>query len=186
MSIMTETRFWEIIDSSREAARLQERQPNQDFLALHEQSLADALRQLPPEEIAAFDDRFRAYHRFAYRWDLWAAAYWLHGGCSDDGFTDFRACLISLGRVLYFKVLQEPDSLADIVDHPDVPYMQAEGFQYVASRVYEEKTGERIPYEPSDSHVVREPAGERLDHDDEELMRERFPKLVARFPEMGD
>lgn len=30
----------------------------------------------------------------AYRRDLWAAAYHANGGCSDDGFIDFRIWLI--------------------------------------------------------------------------------------------
>ncbi|WP_238537811.1 hypothetical protein [Zavarzinella formosa] len=71
------------------------------------------------------------------------------------------------------------------MDRPDVPYMQAEGFQYVASKVYREKTGEEdMPLYASDH--PDEPVGEQLDHDDEELMAEHFPKLVAKFPEMGD
>jgi hypothetical protein len=127
--MMEEARFWNIIDSSRQRAREMKRLPRQDFLELHEQTLADALRPLPPVEIAAFHERFSYYRGLAYRWDLWAAAYWLHGGCSNDGFLDFRSCLISLGKTLFFQVLKAPDSLADIVDRPDVPYMQAEGFQ---------------------------------------------------------
>ncbi|WP_020475066.1 DUF4240 domain-containing protein [Zavarzinella formosa] len=96
--MMDETRFWNIIDTSRQQASEQKRRQGQDFIDIHEKTLADALRQLPAEEIAAFDERFHHYSGRAYHWDLWAAAYWLHGGCSDDGFTDFRACLISLGK----------------------------------------------------------------------------------------
>ena len=54
------------------------------------------------------------------------------GGCGDDGFWDFRSCLISLGKEQFFHVLKEPDALADIVNQPNVPFMLAEGFQYVA------------------------------------------------------
>jgi hypothetical protein len=182
--MMEEATFWKIIDSSRQRAQQRQRRPGEDFLDLHEQALADALRQLPPTEIYAFRERFRYYHGLAYRWDLWAAAYWLHGGCSDDGFIDFRSCLISLGQKLFFQVLKDPDSLADIVDRADAPYMQAEGFQYVASKVYEEKTGEEMP--EGEAHGPARPLGKRINHDDEDVMRRHFPRIVARFPDMGD
>lgn len=99
-------------------------------------------------------------------------------------FGNSRYCLISLGKELFFQVLEDPDTLADIVDRPDIPYMQAEGFQYPATQVYKEKTGEEMPqgraYRPA------KPTGTRIDHDDEEVMRRHFPKIVARFPQMGD
>src|SRR5438270_601527 len=101
--MMEEARFWSIVDSARQRAREMKRRPGQDFIDLHEQTLADALRPLPPADIIAFSERFWYYHATAYRWDLWAAAYWLHGGCSDDGFIDFRSCLVSLGKELFFQ-----------------------------------------------------------------------------------
>ncbi len=189
IAMMDEARFWEIIDSSRERALALKRRPGEDFIDLHERTLAEALRRLSPEEIIAFDERFWHYHHLAYRWDLWAAAYWLHAGCSDDGFIDFRSCLISLGKERFFRVLNDPDALADIVDRPDAPYMQAEGFQYVAGKVYEEKTGARMPPsegEDDDDDSISEPKGERIDHDDDEVMRRHFPKIVAKYPDMGD
>ncbi len=182
--MMDEGRFWELIDTSRRRAAGPERRPGQDFLDLHEQALAEMLRRLPPDEIAAFSERFWHNHALAYRWDLWAAAYWLHGGCGNDGFTDFRSCLVSLGKEHFFQALKNPDSLADLVDRPDTPYMQAEGFQYVAGKVYKEKTGKEMTLGVADGPA--EPVGERIDHDDEEVMRELFPKIVAKFPDMGD
>lgn len=48
-----------------------------------------------------------------YRWELWAAAYLIGGGRSDDSFIDFRAGLIAQGRDWYDKAAASPDSLAD-------------------------------------------------------------------------
>jgi hypothetical protein len=62
MPLMEEADFWKIIDSSRERARKQKRRPGQDFMDLHEQSLAEALRRLSPEDIAAFRERFWYFH----------------------------------------------------------------------------------------------------------------------------
>lgn len=182
--MMDETRFWNIIDTSRQRAREMKRAAGQDFIDLHEQTLADELRQLQPDEIFAFNERFWHFHGMAYRWNLWAAAYWLHGGCGNDGFIDFRSNLISLGKQLYFQILDDPDTLADIVDRPDTPYMQAEGFQYVASKVYKQLTGRAMP--DGESHGPKNPIGERIDHEDREVMRKHFPKIVAKFPDMGD
>jgi len=54
-------------------------------------------------------------HTALYRWDVPAAAYLIGGGCSDDGFIDFRAGLTAQGRDWYEKLAASPDSLAD---HP--------------------------------------------------------------------
>ena len=85
---MDEEHFWKIIDSSRELAATIERQPATDFMDVHIKTLSAALRDLSHDELVSFDRHFRRYLRMAYRWDLWGAAYWLHGGCGDDGFQD--------------------------------------------------------------------------------------------------
>lgn len=182
--MMPEATFWKIVDTTRQEALARQRRPGQDVIDLHEQTLADALRKLPPDEVAAFDRRFWACHHQANRWDLWAVAYWMHGGCSDDGFTDFRACLISLGKTLFQQILADPDSVADIIGRPDIPYMQAEGFQYIAGKIYHELTGQPLP--AHDGGGDDEPVGQRLDAEDEDVMQEHFPRLLAKLPEMGD
>jgi hypothetical protein len=184
--MMNETWFWEIIDKSRARARELPSRPHQDFIDRHSQALAEMLRQLPAEKIADFDHCFWTIHRQAYRWDLWGYAYWLHGGCSDDGFTDFRSCLISLGKDAFLAALNDPDSLTDLLSRPDMPYMQSEGFQYIAGRVYKEKTGQEAPLSEEDGDSPSEPVGENFDFEDDEIMEMRFPKLVAKYPEMGD
>lgn len=47
----------------------------------------------------------------AYKYGLWSAVR-LMGHATDDGFTDFRAWLISQGKEAYFAALKEPDTLA--------------------------------------------------------------------------
>jgi hypothetical protein len=100
---------------------------------------------------------------------------------------DFRGNLISLGRSWFWSVVADPDSLVDVIDRPDVPYLLGEGFNYVAGRVYRARTGRELqehfgeyPLSPA------EPAGERIDAEDEDAIRERYPRLFARFPQMGD
>jgi hypothetical protein len=184
---MAEDRFWALIEESRERARGRPLQGGEDFIDRHIEAHTEVLSRLSPEDLIAYDERFYLYQALAYRWDLWGAAYWLHGGCSDDAFIDFRSCLVSLGKEWFFRVLGNPDALTDLVGRADVPYLQAEGFQYVASRVYREKTGQdTMPATGTGSGGPAEPDGERFDFEDEDEMRQRFPRLLARFPEMGD
>ena len=185
--MIDEDRFWQIIAESRQSAAALNPATEDDFHTAQIDALHRLLLELPPAEIAAWQFRFEYFHRLAYRWDIWGAAYWLGGGCSDDGFMDFRSCLVSLGKEFYFQVLENPDSIADLVDRIDVPYMQSEGFQYTASKAYEEKTGGQSLPDPEQPRTpLGDPTGEDFDFEDDDIMRQRFPKLVAKYPEMGD
>lgn len=184
--MMKEERFWQIIETSREKAKVAQRNEDQDFSELQEHTLKEVLEKIPPQEIVEFKLRMSELHSRAYRWDLWGAAYWMDGGCSDDGFMDFRYCLISLGRDLYTRILANPDVLAETIGRSDIPYMQAEGFGYVPRQVYEELTGEDMPEPDPEIKHPSDPAGERFDFDDPEEMRRRFPRLVERLREGVD
>ncbi|MFI9323516.1 DUF4240 domain-containing protein [Kitasatospora aureofaciens] len=82
--------FWNVI----EAARAESRSPHGEAFA---EALVNQLAGLSQEEILAYQERFDEVHGAVYRWDVWAAAYLIGGGCSDDSFVDFRAGLIALG-----------------------------------------------------------------------------------------
>ena len=166
------TQFWAIIAAvhSVSGADLDARVDN----------LASRLEELPPVEIASFETHFNTLHRQAYRWDLWGAAYVINGGCSDDGFTDFRSWLISEGRKTYEAALQSPDSLADLAPIDDA---SLEEFAYVASQVYEHKTGADIfslDELKSAPPQARSPEGSPWR--EEELPR-LFPRLWTRYGE---
>lgn len=163
---MDEPKFWTLIEAAKA-----ERDPvasNQPAI------LQTKLEALPPEEIVAFDRIFTKLRHDAYRWDLWAAAYIIEGGCSDDGFMDFRAGLIGLGREVYEAALKDPNSL---VRQPTrgVDFSQEE-LAYSAGRAYEAVTGKKMPEHGLPRPKV--PAGERWD---EEKVDETFPELAARF-----
>jgi hypothetical protein len=78
-----------------------------------------------------------------YRTDLWALAYLLRGGCSDDSFMDFRAWLILQGREAYAGALEDPDGF-------DVSLFRGDSSGYLdlleAPRIaYELRTGKPMP-----------------------------------------
>lgn len=166
---MDDDQFWAIIDRSREDVEQRD------------ERLGAALGELTPEQIQGFAARFTDYWLRAYRWDIWAVANWIHGWCSDDGFMDFRARLIGLGRERYFAALANPDSLAEVVGTPEGKYSILEGYQYVAGDVFEQKTGKSMPrYAPPGGYP--DLPDKNFDMDDVAVMRRKFPRLLERLP----
>ena len=104
----SEDRFWSIVDISAQQAGGDQR--------AQEEALKKELLTLSEEDLIGFDRTYRAMIDRAYHWDLWAAAYIINGGCSDDGFDYFRDWLISLGRSAYEDALRDPETLADIAE----------------------------------------------------------------------
>src|SRR3982751_5584432 len=84
------------------------------------------LRHLSLDEVRSFDEHFTKEFYRAYDWGLWAAAYIIGHGCSDDSFMDFRSTLISKGRETFEKALANPESLADMDYHAESAHY--EGF----------------------------------------------------------
>jgi hypothetical protein len=138
--------------------------------------IRNELEKLSPDEIASYQSHFDTLHANAYRWSLWGAAYLIGGGCSDDGFTDFRYGLISMGKDVYESALADPDSLASL--GPDVEIAN-EDFGYLAQEVYEEKTENEIPRIEYTAPI--EPTGEEWDFDDENENSKRLPRLSKLF-----
>jgi len=103
---MPDERFWSIIDATVPFADDGDRQL---------ESLRLRLEALPVEDVAAFQAQFDRKKAEAYTWDLWGAAFVIHGGASDDGFDYFRCWLISRGRAFYEAALAKPDSLASLI-----------------------------------------------------------------------
>jgi hypothetical protein len=55
----------------------------------------------PAEEIVAAQQVLWDLMAESYTNPLWAAAYVINGGCSDDGFDYFRGWLIAQGREVF-------------------------------------------------------------------------------------
>ncbi|MEU6015579.1 DUF4240 domain-containing protein [Streptomyces sp. NPDC047515] len=170
---MDETEFWEIIDSTREAA---EGDP-EDQADL----LVERLIRLDPEAVLDFARHFEARYHRAYRWELWGAAAVLLGGASDDAFDFFRCWLIGQGREVFEGALHDPDSLADLLDDFDEEIDgDAEELGYAADEAYEQLTGVVAP-ELGLPPQTAEPEGTPFGLEDEAVLAERFPALWARF-----
>jgi len=162
--------FWNLIDASRRATR---GDPEQQI-----GELKQALLSLTPNDIVAFDRILSANHNRAYSWDLWGAAYLIGGGCSDDGFMDFRGWLISRGENVFEAALVDPETLVKVVKNHDGE-CQIEGFQYVAGEAWQEITGKAAEDFPRhDIELHKEPLGAPWS---EEELEARYPKLFKKF-----
>lgn len=142
------------------------------------------LAQLLPEEIQSFDRILWKHRSLSYSDNLWAAAFIINGGCSDDGFEDFRGWLIGQGEAIFYAALQDPDSLAEIVDSNRDDYM-CESLLYVAMGAYEAQTGQEMPLEEQEPYGERDCAEKEIIWIDGDLSetyaRKHFPKLCAKF-----
>ena len=141
--------------------------------------LLDAeLRRLSLEEVRSFHAHFYECQDRAYSWELWAAAYIIGGGCSDDKFSDFRSTLISMGRQTFERALADPQSLADI-DY-DAEVADYEGYQYVPSQVERDLSGGQN-FPRSRPHP-KDPSGTIWDED---KVAGLFPKLAEKYEYNG-
>ena len=174
---MTLDDFWEHIKKSKR------KDPD-----AHVEKLTDRLGKLMPDEVVDFDHWWEMMAREAYHWNLWAAAYIINGGCSDDGFTDFRKWLILRGRDVFQAAVTNPDTLADLNVEPDeascdcCPAVHA---WFAATGRSDEDGGDtawsaacRAKY-PKDEPLPE--LGDGWDFDDEDEMRKRLPRLAELY-----
>lgn len=152
---------------------------------LSPESAAEEIHQrlvaLSAARILEYQILFDQFFAEAYRWNLWGAAYLIDGGCSDDGFMDFRYGLISRGRSIFEEALRNPDSLVTIAPDSEDGYIPNEDFGYAASQAYKQVAGGDMP--PRNSGHPVDPVGEEWDFDDPELCRQHLPQLWAKFGE---
>lgn len=163
-------RWWKLIEQSRKGAEDGDEQA--DALI---QILAD---QLSPEEIVAIDTFLSERIRDAFRSDLWAVAYIMNGGCSDDGFDYFIGWLIMKGKKHYEAALANPEDAAKGVSPDDEPF-ENEAVYYAPSRAWAKKSGKS----PDDFYAIAKGVQRTLqgEHFDEDTVYELYPKLAKKF-----
>ena len=173
---MNENNFWQIIKESKSESK---GDTNAQLEILREK-----LESLSANEIVLFDKIFTKYYWQSYDWKLWAAAYIINDGCSDDWFDYFRSGLILQGEKVFADALANPESLIDVINFKDGDLAKdsdwaagVEEFHYLPSEIYEEKTGEEFPRECSSP---REPSGETWEEDE---VNELLPDLAKHRKE---
>ena len=171
---MTEPEFWTLIEASR---------PGDSEAQVDR--LIDALAIRPVAEILSFGQWWDTLKVRAYQWPLWGAAYLMNGGCSDDGFSDFRSWLLLKGEFIFKAALEDADWLAKIEIERDEASCEC----YPAPTAYEMTTGTKehnLYYNAlSVAYGIKsapdDPLGEEWDFDDNKVMKKRLPKLFKKF-----
>jgi hypothetical protein len=136
-----------------------------------------------PEEIVAWGRHLDKVMAASGTEDLWAAAYLINGGASEEGFDAFRGWLIAHGRDAVANTVKSPDSLANVAvvkaaaDTGAV--FEAPEVLTIAAEAYRQATGGELP--SGESPRTRPDVADLWDFDDEEEMQRRLPKLSALF-----
>lgn len=170
---MNETEFWELIDSTRVAADGDADEQGE--------LLVEQLTQLDPDAVTCFGQHFESRFNRAYQWDLWAAAWILLDGVSDDAFDAFRCWLIGQGREIFENAAHDADTLATLLTGFD-PELDgdAEDIGFAADDAFDQLTGVELP-DLGLPEPPAEPVGAPLDLEDDSALAERLPKLWERF-----
>jgi hypothetical protein len=174
---MTREEFWDLIAATK-----------CDDADEHAAALVGRLAGQPPDEIVDFEYWWGRFQMEAYRRDLWAAAHHANGGCSHDGFLDFRCWLILQGREAFERVVADPNALADLVaggtadgefmcecDPAFDAWLRATGVEYLTSDAY---AGFDAAYEAR--HPEPPPGGELgepWDFYDPQQIQQRLPRF---------
>lgn len=167
---MNEAAFWEIIEAGGPYPLKAQRR--------HLRSVRSRLLACSPEQVRDFYTQFCRRMIEAQQWDLWAVAYLINGGCSNDGFVYFRAWLIAQGRAVFSAALADPDSLVAVAD-PKRDDHKFELLYALPQQVYVEMVGKDMPNIEVDWPL--KPAGQRWDFDDVAEVTRRLPRLAATY-----
>lgn len=177
--VMDRERFWQVVEVARAQA------PGPDDAEGVAGLVSAGLAARPAGEIVAAEQTLWDLMADSYTTPLWAAAYLINGGCSDDGFDYFRGWLIAQGREVFERAVADPDALADLpvvrACAADGGFLEGEEILGVAWNAHLAATGERIP---QGACTIRYPApAPAWDFDDAGEMGRRLPRLAGLFLE---
>ncbi|MEU4821266.1 DUF4240 domain-containing protein [Actinomadura sp. NPDC023710] len=188
---MDQDTWWELIEKARAVAgdRADDRDRPDDPLV---RILTDRLGELDGPQILDFDVRLTRVTDSAYRRPLWNAAYLIEGGCGDDGFMDFRAGLVLLGREVFTRAVADPDALAAVptvtrMSRGEGGWIGCEALHYAPRTAYHRVMGETTSFDTAMEDAVRSmrrpeaPLGAGWDVEDDDESRRRLPRLAALF-----
>jgi hypothetical protein len=171
--------FWKLIDRAR--ADVDDAMDNAAVAA----RATDLLAGRRSDEIVTAQQILWDLMAESYRAPLWAAAYLINGGCSDDGFDYFRGWLIVQGRETFERVVANPDVLADLsavrAAAADQTGIDGEETLSIAWDAHIKATGEQLP---ADAFTIRFPVLDEdwdFDFDDDAEMARRLPRIAGLY-----
>ncbi len=174
--MLDENLYWQIVEKSLQNTSNQDDQ---------ERFLIQEISKLSPKEMIGFRLRTDKLLYDTYNSEMWCAGYIMNGGCSDDGFAYFRNWVISRGKDVFQKAMENPDSLISEYNE-EVDEYEFENFWYVALEAFENKTGaELYDYIDDDNITTKESQYPEFDftwkEEDAESMKKICPQLFAKW-----
>lgn len=163
--------FWELIERSKQEA-------NGSF-EKQTAILTDILVGFELKEIIEFQGLYVQKQGESYRQLLWEVCDFITCVGGEQNFLNFRAWLISRGKEVFTKALENPDSLHEILDSTNREDASFELFSYVAAHAYEVKTGG--PPETFPARSAGTSLGKGLDPT--QSIQEAFPNLYSKLGE---
>ncbi|CAL9644227.1 DUF4240 domain-containing protein [Streptomyces cellulosae] len=178
---MNRHQFWQLVDVARDQA------PDSHDPEDVARRATALLATHPAEEIVAAQQVLWDLMADSYTNPLWAAAYLINGGCSDDGFDYFRGWLIAQGREVFERAVADPDALADLpvvrASAADGHDLECEETLSIVWDAHVRATGRQLP---DDAFTIRYPeldTGWNFSFDEHAEMARRLPRLSALYLE---
>ena len=186
--IMDQRELWKVIEDARRAAGGPDgesdggSQAGPDAEAVAAQAVT-ILAALPAERIVRAAQPLWDLMSDAYLDGLWAAAYLINAGASDDGFDYFRGWLIAQGREAFERAVADPDSLADLpavrAAAAEDEELECQDLPSIVWDAYRRATGEELP---EGSFTIRHPPIDAdWNFDDADQMRSHLPRLARLY-----
>lgn len=166
---MNSEMFWELIDRAK--------QESNGSIEKQTAILIDILSGFELKDIIEFRALYVQKQNEAYHQLLWEACEFITCAGGEQNFLDFRAWLISRGKAVFTKALENPDSLHEILDAENREDASYELFSYVAAEAYRAKTGGKQA--PFGGPYAGTPHGKGLDAT--QTIQEVFPKLYSKL-----
>ncbi|QWA25807.1 DUF4240 domain-containing protein [Streptomyces osmaniensis] len=183
---MNRQEFWDLVAAARDQVARDQVQAPYPCEAIASAATA-LLASRPAEEIVAAERVLWDLMSESYSKPLWAAAYQINGGCSDDGFDYFRGWLIAQGREVFELAVAEPDALAEL---PVVQTAAALGIDLegedvlgIAWDAHIAATGNQLPADGPKTQYPQLDPDWNFSFDDRGEMARRLPRLAALFRE---
>jgi len=181
---MDKQEFWRLINDSREKS-----EGDQE---LQEQLLIDGLKAHTPDQIVEFESILREYLIEADDFKIIAAQKIIEGSVSDDSYLYFRCWLIVQGDTVFLNALDDPDTLADVIEELYSEFdevLEFEELLYVATTAFEQRTGREEDEDDTFPRAVASTRGLEYDFNvvtkgkdwTEEQLPMMFPKLWEKF-----
>jgi hypothetical protein len=149
--VMDTDSFWWLVERARTAAGPAADKARRDGQPSPVgEALVAELGLLPLPAVLAFDQILTDVVGQLDTWDVCAACWIIeYGFLSDDGFRDFRAGLVALGRSTFEAVIDDPDSLAGQPAVQEISQSSGRGLWigdesllFAAQRAPEQQTGD--------------------------------------------